>query len=104
MNNLTHTKLYSLDINDIEHQVAHVYEHILLRQLDRALKTNGILAYLQAYWQGETYSGYILIQFETTNSSAAKIFDDFSLVKKNVFRPMIYLWSCSDVKSNRGYF
>lgn len=71
------THLYALPVTGIEHEVAHLFEHMLLRKLDATLRQAGYNPAAEAFWKGETYADIIFIDFRTYNSAAGELFTAF---------------------------
>lgn len=71
------TRLYRLNISDIDWQTAHIFEHVLLAYFRPHLEAHGTNSDLYGWVNGETFSDQLFISGGFYNSKAATIFDDY---------------------------
>lgn len=69
--------LYTLPVTNIEHEIAHLFEHLLLRKLNSKLASAHIVPTLEVSTKGETFADVVFIHFSTPNAQAADIFETF---------------------------
>lgn len=71
------TRLHKLDIQDIEQNVAHIFEHIVIHGFRQFLTKNGLNSDLFGWIDGETFEDLIFIRGGFYRSSTAELFDTY---------------------------
>lgn len=71
------TGLYCLDIRQFNSDVAHLYEHLLIRSFGYSLKNSGYLQSLYGWVGGETFRDLMFIDYGFYNPKVEQLFNDF---------------------------
>lgn len=72
-----HTRLYCLDTRNIDHEAAHLYEHLLIWSFSGLLKDRSIPTFLSGWVSGQTFEEIMFIEAGLYLESAAKLFDNY---------------------------
>lgn len=72
-----HTRLYHLNVHDFDHEVAHLYEHLLIESFTKQLRDNKLPVFLSGWVSGQTFNEIMFIEAGFYNQSAAEFFDNY---------------------------
>lgn len=86
MTHFISTGIYRLPVLATEFEIAHLYEHLLLRQFCQLLKQNNQPLCLSGWVNGETFEEYIFIDYGLYSPKTEHLLDEF-LRTENKFNP-----------------
>ena len=72
-----HTGIYHIPIHGIDHDVAHLYEHLIIVTFKQSLKDLGFSKYLFGWVGGETFRDVLFIEYGIYNAEVEKAFKQF---------------------------
>ena len=71
------TGLYYLDIREFNSDVAHLYEHLIIRTFEQYLIKNGYSNYLYGWVHGQTFRDIMFIEYGFYNPDVENLFVEF---------------------------
>lgn len=77
MKNYINTGLFCMDIRKYNSDIAHLYEHLLIRKFQSVLVLAGFSPYLYGWVEGETYRNIMFIDYGLYNPKVEELFLEF---------------------------
>lgn len=71
------TAIYKLDVHDVQWDVAHLFEHLLIHAWHTHLIVNNLNSSLYGWVRGATFEQYIFLDTGFYDKRTAELFDDF---------------------------